>query len=172
VPVEANPRGLAKVHELGLRQLVLDVRGFVEAFVVIDTKWQSALADGSPGTRDLRREEARGYRTHHNVAGDVVEVGHVCAEREARNFGIMPVDGEGDGGVAEDGEVEGVVGVFPDIVAAQDDSLAQVLLESRVKLVAEAGLEGAGDAGGAGEERAEDLVAATRRRCGGRCRCA
>ena len=57
-------------------------------------------------------------------------------------------------------EVEGVVGVLPDVVAADDEVLADGLLEAGVELVAEAGLEGGGDAGGAEEQRGEDGVAA------------
>ena len=88
------------------------------------------------------------------------KVGHVGAECVAGDLGVVPVDGEGDGGVAEDGEVEGVVGVLPDVVAGEDEVLAEGLLQAGVELVAEAGLEGGGDAGGAEEQRREDGVSA------------
>ncbi len=56
----------------------------------------------------------------------------------------MPVDGEGDGRVAEDAEVEGVVGVLPDVFAAEHGPLAEGLLEAGMELVAVAGVERAG----------------------------
>ena len=88
-----------------------------------------------------------------------MEVGHVGAQREAGDLGVVPVDREGDRRVAEHAEVEGVVRVLPDVVAADDEVLAEGLLQAGVELVAEAGLERSGDAGGA--ERA----AARARRC-------
>ncbi len=58
-------------------------------------------------------------------------------DHEAGDLRVVPVDGEEDGGVAEDGEVERAVGVLPDVVAADDEVLAEALLESGMKLVPE-----------------------------------
>jgi hypothetical protein len=81
-------------------------------------------------------------------------------KRVARDLGVVPVNGEGDGRIAEDTEVEGVVGVLPDVFAADDDALAEGLLEAGVKLVAEAGLPRPVDAGGAVEQRRKNGVRA------------
>ena len=70
-----------------------------------------------------------------------MEIGHLGVQGIAGNLGVMPVDGEGDGRVAQHAEVEGVVGVLPDVLAADDDVLAEGLLQAGVELVAEAGVE-------------------------------
>ena len=69
-----------------------------------------------------------------------MEVGDISPQGEAGNLRIMPVDWERDGRIAEDTEIEGVVGVLPDIVAADDEVFAKGLLETGVELVAKAGL--------------------------------
>ena len=116
--------------------------GLVEAFVVVDAEGLAALADGGAGARRLRREEARRDGGHDDEAREIVEVGDIGAEREAGDFGVMPVDGKGDGRVAEHAEVEGVVRVLPDVLAADDEVLAEGLLEAGVELIAKAGLRG------------------------------
>ena len=73
-----------------------------------------------------------------------MDMGNVCVEGIAGDLGVVPVDGEGDGCVAEDAEVEGVVGVLPDVFAAEDGPLAEGLLEAGVELVADTGVERAG----------------------------
>jgi len=52
----------------------------------------------------------------------------------------------GDGRVAQDAEIEGVVGVLPDVLATENDILADGLLESSVELIAETGSHGPGNA--------------------------
>ena len=74
----------------------------------------------------------------------------------------MPVDGEEDGRVAQDAEVEGVVRVLPDVLAADHGLLAEGLLQSGVKLVAEAGLQRARNTRGAGEQRRKHSVRSIR----------
>src|ERR1039458_3920785 len=49
----------------------------------------------------------------------------------------MPINGERDGRVAQHAEVEAVVGVLPDIFAAQNEVPANRLLQPGVELVAE-----------------------------------
>ena len=154
-PVEADPGPMLD------RESVLDVGGLVEFLVVIDAEGKSALPDGCAGAGDLRREEARRHRGHDDEGGDVVEVRHIGTQGEAGDLGVVPVDGEGDGRVAEDAEVEGVVGVLPDVVAADDEVLAEGLLETGVKLVAEAGLQGSGDARRAEQQRRENVTPAS-----------
>ena len=69
-----------------------------------------------------------------------MEVGHIRAQVKARDLGVMPVDREGDGGVAQDGEIKGIVGVLPNVVAGEDEVLADSLLQTRMELIAEARL--------------------------------
>src|ERR1700722_1470662 len=85
---------------------------------------------------------------------------HVSADGNTGNFGVVPVDRERDGRVAEDGEVEGVVGVLPDIVAAEYEMFGKGLLQTRVELVAETGLQGGRDAGLAEQQRSQNGAAA------------
>ena len=87
-------------------------------------------------------------------------VGDFRIKRIARNLGVMPVDGEEDGGVAQDAEVEGVVGVLPDVLAADHHILADGLLESGMKLVAETGIESSRNTRRAIEQRIEDGIRA------------
>ena len=53
----------------------------------------------------------------------------------------MPFDGEGDGRRAQHAEVIRVVRVLPDVFAAEDEVLAERLLQPGMELVAEAGIE-------------------------------
>ena len=80
-----------------------------------------------------------------------MEFWYVGAQSVARNFGVMPVDGEKDGRVAKHTEVEGIVRVLPDVLAADRCPLAEGLLQTGMELVAVAGVECARCAGGAVE---------------------
>lgn len=48
----------------------------------------------------------------------------------------MPIDREEDWSVAEDGKVEGAVGVLPNVVTADHEVLAEALLKARMKFIA------------------------------------
>ena len=54
----------------------------------------------------------------------------------------MPIDRERNRRIAEHAEVECVVGVLPDVVAADDEILAKGLLQPGMKLVLESWLQG------------------------------
>jgi hypothetical protein len=73
----------------------------------------------------------------------------------------MPVDREEDRRVAQDGKVEGVVRVFPDVLAAEHEILAEGLLQAGMELVAVAGLKRAGNARCAGKQRGQHVVQAS-----------
>ena len=81
-------------------------------------------------------------------------------QRVARNLGVMPVDGEKDGRIAQNAEVEGVVRVLPDVLAADYDILAHGLLESGMELVAEPRLQYSGHARRAGKQRRQHRIRA------------
>ena len=70
-----------------------------------------------------------------------MKVGNIRAQREAGDFRVVPVDRKGDGRIAQNTEVESVVGVFPNVVAAEDKVLAESLLEAGMKLVAKTRLQ-------------------------------
>src|SRR5271155_1063337 len=111
--------------------------GLVQPLVMIDAERISALPHGSASPGSLRREEARRNRRHDHEGTQVVEVRDIRAEREARDLGVMPVNGKGDGRIAQDTEVEGVVGVLPNVVSTEYEVLPRRLLEARMELIAE-----------------------------------
>jgi len=123
------------------RHLILQMGGLVVALVVVDAEGKAAGPYRSACTCGLWGEEPRSYRGHNDEGGEIVEVGDIGTKGEAGDLGVMPVDGERDGRVAKDAEVEGVVGVLPDVVSAEDQVLAEGLLEASMKLVAVAGLQ-------------------------------
>ena len=86
-------------------------------------------------------------------------LGNFDIQRIAGDLGVVPVNGKGDGRVAEDAEVECIVSVLPDVLATDDDIFADCLLKTGVEFIAVTGVECSG-AGRAGEERGEDGVGA------------
>ena len=88
-------------------------------------------------------------------------VGNIRTQREAGDLGIVPVNRKGDGRIAQDTEVEGVVGVFPDVIATEDKVLAHSLLETGVKLVAETRLKRARDAWRTEKQRRQHRIRAS-----------
>ena len=139
----------------------MKVRGLVELLVVIDAEGKSALAHRSASSGRLRREEARGYRRGYEVGAEAANHGNLRAEGIAGNLGVMPVDGEGDRRVAQDAEVEGVVGVLPDVLAADHGMLSEALLQAGVELVAETGLKRSRNARRAEEQRRQHRIRAS-----------
>ena len=121
--------------------------GLVVSLVVVDAEGQvSRCSGGRADASDLRVEEARGHRGHHDEGADAMRLGNIGAKREARDLRVIPFDGEGDRRCTQDAEVVGVVGVLPDVVSAEDEVFAEGLLEAGMELVAEAGVEGRGRA--------------------------
>ena len=161
-PVEPAPDAF---HELAAGKLVLDVGCFIQLFVVIDAEGiiSGSLGDpaGSSRSGNLRRIKARGHRRPDHIGAEVMVLGNLQIYRIAGYFRAMPVDGEGNGRVAQHAEVEGVVRVLPDVLAAENDSLAKSLLESGVKLIAETGAHVSGYAWAAIEQRIQHSVRAS-----------
>ena len=73
----------------------------------------------------------------------------------------MPVDGERDGRIAQHAEVEGVVGVLPDVFAADHGSFAKGLLQAGMELVAKTGIKRTRNARCAGKQRRQHRVRTT-----------
>ena len=61
-------------------------------------------------------------------------------------FEFFPGDREGDGCGPKDREIVGVVGVFPDVLSADDEMFAESLLQPCMELVTHARVEGCGRA--------------------------
>ena len=59
--------------------LILEVRGLVEALVMVDAEGIAAAADGCACACDLRREEPRRDRRHDDERREVVEVRNIGA---------------------------------------------------------------------------------------------
>jgi hypothetical protein len=93
-PVEAGPR-------TSFERLILQVRGLVEFFVVVDAEDAAALADGHTESADLRRKVTCSDARHYDERAEAMPVGHAGAQQESRNFGIVPVDRKRDRRVAE-----------------------------------------------------------------------
>ena len=85
---------------------------------------------------NLRIEEARRDVGEDDECRQAVKIREAAANGKARYFGIVPLDGKGDGRIAEDAEIVGVVRVFPDVFAAQHEVLPEGLLQAGVKFVA------------------------------------
>src|SRR5580658_9753455 len=71
-----------------------------------------------------------------------MKVGHIRAQRKARDLRIVPVDRKGDGRVTQNTEVKSVVRIFPDVIPAEHKVLAKSLLEAGMEFVAETRLQG------------------------------
>ncbi len=90
-----------------------------------------------------------------------MKVGYIDTQREARDLRIVPIDGKGDGSIAQDAEVEGIVRVFPDVVAAEDQILSESLLQAGMEFVAKARLQRARNPGRASKQRRQHRIGAT-----------
>src|SRR5665213_2007877 len=62
---------------------------------------------------------------------------NICVQCEPGNFGIMPLDRERNGGVAEDAEVKSVMRVLPHVIAVDNKITPEGLLKPCLKVIAE-----------------------------------
>ena len=97
--------------------------------------------------------------------GEPMKIGDVRADRIARNFRIVPLDGESDRRGTQDAEVVGVVRVLPDVLAVNYQIFSEGLLQAGVKFIAKTGSKRRGCAGCATlalgcEQSADDWVQA------------
>ena len=127
-PVEAKPRP-------GLPRLILDVRGLVEVFIVVDAKHRRSPRRGA-NAADLRSKETRRHAGHHYKRRQAMEIRNRGADGVAGNLRTIPLDGIRDRSVAQHAEVVGVVRVLPDVFGVDDEVLAECLPQSRVKFIA------------------------------------
>ena len=136
-PIESYPW----FKEMVSGHLVLNMRGLVEPFVMVDAERVSPLPHRRAGARGLRRKEARRHRRHHHKRTEVMKIWHIRAQRKTGNLRVVPVDRKRDGGIAQYAKVKGVVGVLPNVVTTEYKVLAGCLLETGVELVAETRLK-------------------------------
>src|ERR1700677_4197134 len=87
-----------------------------------------------------------------------MKVGHIRAQREARNLRIVPVDRKGDGRITENAEVKRIVGIFPDVIPAEYEVLAESLLEPGMEFVAETRFQGSRHPRRTDEERSKHII--------------
>src|SRR5271154_6893514 len=70
-----------------------------------------------------------------------MKVGNIGTKREARNLRVVPIDRKGNWRIAQHAEVERIVRVLPDVIAADHEVLAKSLLQARMKLILEPRLQ-------------------------------
>src|SRR5271169_3030133 len=141
--------------------------GLIEMFVVVNPEGAEASGGDRDGAyaADLWSEEASGDAGHHHQRGEPVVIRDIRTDGVARDFRIVPLDGESNRGGAEDAEVVGVVRVLPDVLAVYHQIFSEGLLQAGVKLIAKARSKRSGCAGGATlalgcEQSADDWVQA------------
>jgi hypothetical protein len=71
-----------------------------------------------------------------------MEIRHADATGESRNFRPVPCYGKGNGRSAEDAEIVSIVRVLPNVLAGEDEMLAECLLKPNMELIAPAGASG------------------------------
>src|SRR5664280_2224473 len=108
----------------------------VELLVMVNTEGQTTLPYGHTQATGLRREEPGRHARHHDQCGHAVVIRHADPHIEAADFRVVPSDRKSDGRRSQDAEVVSVMGVLPDVVAADNEIFSECLLESGVEFVA------------------------------------
>src|SRR5580704_1229876 len=111
----------------------------VEHLVVVDSEYRRGR--GRRDSTDCRREEARSDVRKHDQGREAVKIRNATANGKAGNLGIVPFDGKENGTGTEHVEIIAVVRVFPDVIAAEDEVLAEGLLQTGVEFIAKAGYQ-------------------------------
>src|SRR5579864_2448141 len=122
-PVKSNPRGMLP------RRLILQVRGLVEEFVMVNAENAGRGRDDGQ-SRDLRQEEAGGNAGHNRQRRKSMVVGHTYPQGISRDLGIVPLDREVDRRGTHVAEVVAVVRVLPNVVSAHHQVSTQRLLQA------------------------------------------
>src|SRR5579862_7711011 len=86
---------------------------------------------------------------------------HLRSQRNSGHLGVMPVDRKRNRSITKHAEIECVVCVLPDVVAAEYEILPKRLLQARMKLIAESGLECSLHSGTARQQRIQYRVGAS-----------
>src|ERR1041385_6847732 len=137
-PVEANPRP-------GFPRLVLQVRRLVELFVVVDAEREDIISassrrDGASSAK-LGVIEMRGNTREDEQSRESMDVRHAQASGNTGNFGIVPFNWECEGSAPKYAKVICIMGVFPNILAREDQITPQGLLQAYVEFIAPAWAE-------------------------------
>src|SRR5262249_57271415 len=97
-------------------------------------------AAGCQGSRarasQLRREKSCRHTGEDGLRRKSVKVGHADSTGEARDFRPLPFDGKCDRRIAQDAEVESIMGVLPNVFAGEDQIFSDGLLQAGMELVA------------------------------------
>src|ERR1700693_3654337 len=113
------------------------MRCLVEHLVMVDPEYGRGRRRRD--SADCWREKARSDVRKHDQAREAVKIRNATANGKARNLGIVPFDGKENGTGTEHVEIISVVRVFPDVIAAEDEILAEGLLQTGVEFIAKAG---------------------------------
>src|SRR4029077_13598600 len=107
-----------------------------ELLIVVDTK--NSYRRRRSGTRapELRSEESCGHAGEDHQGGESVDAWYAHASRESRNLRVVPFNGKRERGCTENAEVVGIVRVFPDVFAGEDEVAPECLLDPGMKFVA------------------------------------
>src|SRR5579863_1803203 len=153
-PVEAEPRP-------PLPRLILHVCRHVEMLVMVNSerKKRPTRRDRCSQAADLWCEEPRCDTRHDHQCGEPMEVGHAGPYRIAGDFGIVPLDREKYRRVAEVAEIVAIVGVLPDVLAADHQILPEGLLQARMEFIAKPGSKYGWDARYQGRNHSRRIAA-------------
>ena len=130
--------------------LVAKIGGLLEGLVVIDAKNSGIERGVEEESADLRAEEAGTGVAEDHVGAEALGLREADFGGKSVDFRFAPFDREGNGGVEQGVEIEGVVGELPDVTDVDQNALGDGLLEAGVVLIAAAWLERRGAVGSKG----------------------
>src|SRR5580700_6964919 len=95
--------------------------------------------DGRAG--HLRCKETRSHAGEYHKCSKSVEIRYACANCISGNLRAAPLDREGDGSAAHHSEIEGVVGVSPEVLGVHSKISPECLLQAGVEFVSPARMD-------------------------------
>ena len=123
--------------------LVPEIGGLLKCLIVIDPENAANVGRSLENqTTVLRRKVAGPGMAESHIRLEPVNVSGAETPGHTINFGIVPGNRECDGCVEQNVEVVGVVRVFPEVIAVEQQVRSELLLKSGVELVAEARRDG------------------------------
>src|SRR5208282_947871 len=130
-PVEAHP-GAA------FPRLILQVRGLVVLFVVVDAKYSARRQRSRSCSCGLLAEEPGGHTGKDYEGRESLVVWDADAARIAWNLGFRPLDRKCDGRITQDAEIVAQVGVLPNVLPRENEILSESLFDSDVVFIPQA----------------------------------
>src|SRR5438876_10441937 len=152
-PVEPNPRP-------SFPWLILHVRGLIEFFVVVNSEYSGRREWRRSRTAQLRREKPCRYAREHHQSREPVKVRNTHPASKSRNLRSIPRDGEENGRISENAKVIRVMGIFPDVLARENQVLPKSLLQACMEFIAPARSERSRIGGRATQKRVKHSIVA------------